>query len=161
MRQEEYDLLLELAPLPTQSLLAMTFTTLITPLVNLFTTTLSSLGALIKRSLHKYTFLALSAYASLSSLQARWDDIMCRRSGRKENELKDGLHSMRAACLRSFPEFLADLRAAVLGRGGELSTGLVDFTLTVCRAYEVTLGVLLTKHRWCNMSSGCQRSEKL
>lgn len=59
---------------------------------------------------------------------------MCRRSGRKENELKDGLHSVRAACLRSFPEFLADLQAAALGKGGELSTGLADFTLSVSPA---------------------------
>lgn len=56
---------------------------------------------------------------------------MCIRSGRKENELKEGLHSIRASCLRSFPEFLADLRVAALGKGGELSTGLADFTLTV------------------------------
>ncbi|GJE99593.1 exocyst complex component EXO70 [Phanerochaete sordida] len=134
--EEEYDLLLELAPLPTQSVLSTTFATLITPLVNLFSTTLSSLSGLIKRSLHKYTFLALSAYASLSSLQARWDDVMCRRSGRKENELKDGLHSIRAACLRSFPEFLADLQAAALGKGGELSTGLADFTLSTVQYVE-------------------------
>lgn len=124
-------MLLELAPLPTQSALNTTFTTLITPLVNLFSSTLSSLSALIKRSLHKYTFLALSAYASLSSLQTRWDDVMCARSGRKENELKEGLHAIRAACLRSFPEFLADLRMAALGKGGELSTGLADFTISV------------------------------
>ncbi|EKM56316.1 uncharacterized protein PHACADRAFT_193929 [Phanerochaete carnosa HHB-10118-sp] len=134
--EEEYELLLELAPLSTQSLLTTTFTALIAPLISLFTTTLSSLGALIKRSLHKYTFLALSAYASLSSLQAQWDDIMCKRSGRKENELKDGLHSIRAACLRSFPEFLADLRAAALGRGGELSTGLADFTHSMVQYVE-------------------------
>lgn len=57
---------------------------------------------------------------------------MCKRPARKENELKDGLHSVRASCLRCFPEFLADIRAAALGKGGELSTGLADFTLSVC-----------------------------
>ena len=121
-----------MAPLPRQDVLETTFTTLVTPLINLFTSTLASLNALIKRSLHKYTFLALSAHASLSRLQSRWDDIMCARTRRKENELKDGLHSIRAACLRSFPEFLADIRVAAMGKGGELSTGLADFTLSVC-----------------------------
>ncbi len=56
---------------------------------------------------------------------------MCKRAGRKDNELKDGLHSIRAACLRSFPEFLADIRMAALGKTGELSTGLADFTNSV------------------------------
>lgn len=129
--QTEYDLLTELAPLPGQANLSATYSTLLTPLIQLFSSTLSSLGSLIKRSLHKYTFLALSAYAHLSESQARWDDVMCRRSGRKENELKDGLHSIRASCLRCFPEFLADIKAASLSNRGELSTGLADFTLSV------------------------------
>ena len=138
--------MMEFTPLPTQGILSHTFTTLITPLINLFTSTLSSLSALIKRSLHKYTFLALSAYTSLSALQGRWDDVMCSRPGRKENELKEGLHSIRASCLRSFPEFLADIRAAALGKGGELSTGLADFTLSVSDR----------SHRCNNMSSSPQ-----
>ncbi|OBZ78174.1 Exocyst complex protein EXO70 [Grifola frondosa] len=128
--EEEYGLLSELAPLPAQSYLSTTFATLITPLTSLFTSTLSSLGSLIKRSLHKNTFLALSTYASLTALQGRWDDVMCRNAGRKENELKDGVHSIRASCLRSFPEFLADVRAAALGKGGDVGTGLVDFTIS-------------------------------
>lgn len=66
---------------------------------------------------------------------------MCRRAGRKENELNNGLHSIRAACLRSFPEFLADLRASALGKGGELSTGLADFTLSVRDAFLVMLSL--------------------
>ena len=92
---------------------------------------MSSLSALIKRSLHKYTFLALSIYASLSTTQANWDDIMCRRAGKRENELKDDLHALRASVLRSFPELIADIRVAAMGKGGELSTGLTDITLSV------------------------------
>ena len=80
---------------------------------------------------NKYTFLALSAHTSLSQCQARWNDLMSTRAARPQNELKDGLHSIRAACLRSFPEFLADIRAAALGKTGELSTGLADFTVSV------------------------------
>lgn len=61
---------------------------------------------------------------------------MCRRAGRKQNELKDGLHSIRASCLRSFPEFIADLKSAALGKGGELSTGLADFTISTVSYLE-------------------------
>ncbi|KAK7685041.1 hypothetical protein QCA50_011877 [Cerrena zonata] len=86
----EYELLLELAPLPTTSAIEQTYQTLISPLLSIFSSTMSSLSALIKRSLHKYTFLALSVYASLSAAQANWDDIMCRRAGKRENELKMG-----------------------------------------------------------------------
>lgn len=64
---------------------------------------------------------------------------MCRRAGKKENELKDGLHSLRASVLRSFPEFIADIRAAALGKGGELSTGLTDITLSVSTGHIGTM----------------------
>lgn len=129
--QAEYELLLELAPIPTSTSVEQTFGTLISPLLTIFTSNLSSLSALIKRSLHKYTFLALSVFANLSAVQGDWDDIMCRRAGKRENELKEGLHALRASVLRSFPEFIADVRAASLGKGGELSTGLADITLSV------------------------------
>lgn len=58
---------------------------------------------------------------------------MCRRAGRKENELKEGLQSIRSSCQRSFPEFLADIKIAAAGNRGELSTGLIDITLSVSR----------------------------
>lgn len=132
-------MLLELAPLNTPSMLSGTFATLIAPLTMLFTSTLGSLGSLIKRNLNKNTFLALSAYSSLTALQPRWNDSMCRRADRKDNELKEGLHSIRASCLRSFPEFLADIRAAGLGpKGGEVGTGLAEFTITVRQSYDYT-----------------------
>jgi exocyst complex protein 7 len=124
----------ELAPLPNQAL-GPTYNTLLTPLLTLFSNTLSSLISLIKRSLHKYTFLALSSFESLSSLQPRWDELLqrCGTDARREtNELKDGLQSLRSVCLRSFPEFLADVKVAAISKGGDTSTGLADFTLTVC-----------------------------
>ncbi|KII91380.1 hypothetical protein PLICRDRAFT_135518 [Plicaturopsis crispa FD-325 SS-3] len=136
----EYNLLNDLAPLSNPSLLASTYGTLLTPLMALFSDTLSSLISLIKRSLHKYTFLALSTYSSLSTLSPRWDKLMARRGGsdarRETNELKEGLHSIRAVCLRSFPEFLADIKMGAFGKGGELSTGLADFTLTTVQYLE-------------------------
>ena len=66
--------------------------------------------------------------------QDRWDDLITRRAERKENELKEGLHALRGVCLRSFPEFMADLKLAGLGRGGEIGTGCADFTITVRRS---------------------------
>ncbi|OSD02576.1 hypothetical protein PYCCODRAFT_1435235 [Trametes coccinea BRFM310] len=134
--EEEYNLLLELAPLTTPAAISSTYATLISPLTNLFTSTLGSLGSLIKRNLNKNTFLALSAYSSLTSLQSRWNDIMSRRADRRENELKEGLHSIRASCLRSFPEFLADIRMAGLGKGGEIGTGVADFTMSTVEYLE-------------------------
>ncbi|KAI0360296.1 hypothetical protein OH77DRAFT_1418171 [Trametes cingulata] len=133
---EEYNLLLELAPLTTPAAISGTFATLISPLTNLFTSTLGSLGSLIKRNLNKNTFLALSAYSSLTSMQLRWNEVMSRRADRRENELKEGLHSIRASCLRSFPEFLADIRLAGLGKGGEIGTGLADFTISTVQYLE-------------------------
>ncbi|EMD34621.1 hypothetical protein CERSUDRAFT_86027 [Gelatoporia subvermispora B] len=133
---EEYNLLTELAPLPSQAILSDTYTTLITPLATLFTSTVGSLSALIKRSLHKYTFLALSMYSSMSTLQARWDEVLYRRAGRKENELKEGLHSIRASCLRSFPEFLADIRVAATTKTSEMNTNVMDFVTSTVQYME-------------------------
>ncbi|EGO29318.1 hypothetical protein SERLADRAFT_359419 [Serpula lacrymans var. lacrymans S7.9] len=140
----EYTLLADLVPLTSGVVLASTYDTLLAPLLSLFTDTLSSLTSIIKRSLHKYTFLALSTYSSLSALQTRWEVLLTRRASagagsglgapetRREatNELRDGLSAIRAVCLRSFPEFLADLKMAAMGKGGEMSTGLADFTVT-------------------------------
>jgi exocyst complex protein 7 len=102
------------------------------PLTTLFTNTLTSFISLVKRSLHQYGFLALAAYDSLAALQPRWDSVHMLRSpaSREANEFKDGFLSLRAVCLRSFPEFLADLKIAAMSKAGE-STGLADFTLSV------------------------------
>jgi len=125
--EEEYNLLSDLAPIPTSSLVAATFSSLITPLISLFKSTLSSLNTSIKRNLQQYTFLALSTYTSLSESETHWEDLMCRRAGRRENELKDALSSLRSVCLRSFPELIANIKAEAMGKGGEPSTNVVDF----------------------------------
>lgn len=131
----EYTLLIDLAPLSNPPLLASTYDTLVTPLLDLYTDTHSSLSSLIKRSLHKYTFHALSAYSALASSKSRWETLLERRGdGRKDtNELRDGLNAIKGVCLRSFPEFLADLKLAATtpGRGGEMGVGLTDFVVSV------------------------------
>jgi exocyst complex component 7 len=154
--QDEYGLLTQLAPLPGQAHLPSTYIALLTPLTTLFNTTLSSLSTLIKRTLHKYTFHALASYSALSAYQDRWDDLITRRAERKENELKEGLHALRGVCLRSFPEFLADLKLAGLGRGGELATGCADFTITVRRPFlSHACWVYMFPFRLRGISSNC------
>jgi exocyst complex protein 7 len=150
--QEEYNLLSELSPLANPSVMASTFTTLLSPLLTLFGETMSSLIALVKRSLHKYTFLALASYESLLTLQPLWDNLLARRGtevarrDKEGNELKDGLLSLRAVCLRSFPECLVDVKLAATSKGGEFGTGLADITSSVCLFFVIAcaMGTLHT-----------------
>jgi len=120
-----------LAPLP--SAVRETYNDLLQPLVSLFQTTLNTFTAVIKSSLAKYTFLALSTYTSLSSAQQWWDDVITKRSGRRENELKEGLHGLRGICLRSFPEFIADIKLVTVRptESQVVGTGVADITINV------------------------------
>jgi len=132
--KEEYKLLLELSPLSGAQMFASAFGTLMAPILKLFNQVLAQLITLMKKSLHKYNFLALSAYEGLLSLQRNWDDLLSRRGSdyvSEKNEPKDGLLSLRALCLRSFPEFLADLKMGAMSRGSDTSTKLTDFTTSV------------------------------
>lgn len=124
----------ELSPLSGPSSIASAYGTLLTPILKLFSSTLSLLVVLVKKSLQKYNFLALSAYESLLSLQPQWEDILSRRGpdySDDKNELKDGLQSMRAICLRSFPEFLADLKMGSMSKGADTNVRLTDFNKAV------------------------------
>jgi exocyst complex protein 7 len=132
--QAEFSILTDLAPLPAPPVIAATYSTLINPVLGLFSDTIASLISLIKRSLHKYTFLALVSYESLASLQPRWDAVLAKRAGSgmaEGNELRDVLQALRAVCMRSFPEFLADIKIAGAGKGSEMNTGVADFTISV------------------------------
>ncbi|KAG6864265.1 hypothetical protein C0991_010983 [Blastosporella zonata] len=137
---DEYQLISQLTPIASPSLLGSSYSALVAPILKLFSTMLTSLVNLVKKSLHKYTFLALSAYESMLALQPQWDDLLSRRGSetRKDtNEIKDGLHALRAVCLRSFPEFLADLKLGALGKGGELvTTGLAELTISTIKYME-------------------------
>ncbi|KAJ7092354.1 Cullin repeat-like-containing domain protein [Mycena belliarum] len=139
---EEYNLLKDLSPLSSATAVATSYNTLLNPILVLFSTTLTSLIALIKRSLHKYAFLALAAYEALVALQPSWDTLLARRGAEnaKANELKDGLGTLRAVCLRSFPEFLADIKMASLAKGagaaGDTSTGVAEFLISAVTYLE-------------------------
>ena len=105
-----------------------------TPILKLFNAVLTQLLTLVKKSLHKYNFLALSAYDGLLSLQPHWNDLLSRRGpahAEDKSELKEGLVALRALCLRSFPEFLADLKLGAMARGSDTATKVMDFTVSV------------------------------
>ncbi|KAF8970319.1 exocyst complex component, exo70 subunit [Flammula alnicola] len=75
----------------------------------------------------------------LLSLQRHWDDLLSRRGPdhmADKNEPKDGLQSLRALCLRSFPEFLADVKMGAMARGSDTSTKLMDFTTSTVTYIE-------------------------
>ncbi|KAJ6554308.1 exocyst complex component, exo70 subunit [Mycena capillaripes] len=136
---EEYKHIKELSPLSSPNVVASSYNTLLNPILSLFSTTLTSLISFIKRSLHKYAFLALASYDALLDLQPRWDTLLARRGSEnaKANELKDGLGTLRGVCLRSFPEFLADIKMASLAKGVpgglETSTSVADFVVSAVK----------------------------
>jgi exocyst complex protein 7 len=119
-------------------MIASAFAVLLMPILKIFSQVSGQLVALAKKSLRQYNFFALSAYEGLSSLQPIWDELLSRRGSDhvpEKNELKDGLQSLRALCLRSFPEFLVDIKLAAAGRdvrGLDVSANLADFTISVC-----------------------------
>ena len=77
-----------------------------------------------------------------SGIQRRWEEAV-KRSGSKDNgpinpsAVREGLHALRAVCLRSFPEFLADIKLGAVPRSpGEIGTGIADITETVVHYLE-------------------------
>ncbi|KZP09323.1 hypothetical protein FIBSPDRAFT_964077 [Athelia psychrophila] len=107
----EWDLLVDMAPIPGHSL-GSTYNTL---LVTLLTDTPSS------------PYLP-------SRLYPRWDQQQQRRSTDvRNNELKDGLNALRVVYLRSFPELIADAKMGamgVVGKMGHTTTNLAEFVPT-------------------------------
>ena len=139
-----------------------TYSSLLAPLIALLSSALTQLTARVKQALQRHTFLALAAYSRLSNPvnQQRWDEVITRRSGRTAgpgnigqqakkqeslnvNALREGLHSLRAVCLRSFPEFLADIKVAGMPSAlGEIGIGIAPITETVrlsLRAFQVRM----------------------
>ena len=59
-----------------------------------------------------------------------------------QNALRESLHALRGVCLRSFPEFLADVKIAAMsslapaglapGAVGAVQTGVIEITEKVC-----------------------------
>lgn len=145
--ESEYNLLLDLSLMANPPALASSYTALLNPILTLFSKTLTSLIAFIKRSLHKYTFLALSSYEHMLLMQERWDDVLSLRGSNKEsNEFREGITTLRSLCMRSFPEFLVDLKVAAIPKpNADLNTGLADFVLSV--SYALHTVRLLISHQ--------------
>ncbi|KAF8909873.1 Cullin repeat-like-containing domain protein [Mucidula mucida] len=99
--EDEGRLLDDLSPLPATPISSF----LHNPLLSLLSDNFLSLVNFIKRALHTHAFMALSAYEYMISLQSKCEVVFAGRS-----EFKDGLQSLRNVCLRSFPEFLVDLK---------------------------------------------------
>lgn len=129
--EDEYSLLADLAPLTSTLLVAQAYAALLTPILGLVSGTIAALMTLIKRSLQKYAFLALSTYEAMLRLQPKWEGLLALRDNKSEasnNEVKDGLNSLRGVCLRSFPEMIADLKSAAMSKN---YAGLAEYTGTV------------------------------
>ncbi|KAG9021156.1 hypothetical protein FRB95_002731, partial [Tulasnella sp. JGI-2019a] len=136
LAEAENETLVQLALLPGMtSLVQQSFGSLCAPLLAMFSSTVSAIQAAVKKSLLTHVWLALQVWASLSALQPVWDDVMRKRTGRKENELSEIVHSIRGVCLRSFPEFIMEIKIAatpaVTARQVELGTGTADVTKMV------------------------------
>ena len=137
--EDEYNLLCDLAPLTSSQLVAQAYGALLAPILGLFGTTLGSLISLIKRSLHKHTFLALSTYEALLKLLPRWESLLNLREGGSSNEVKEGLNSLRAVCLRSFPELIADIKSGATSKN---NVGLAEYTGAVTDFTQSTVTYL-------------------
>ncbi|EKM76443.1 hypothetical protein AGABI1DRAFT_63122 [Agaricus bisporus var. burnettii JB137-S8] len=127
----EYKLLQDLSPLTTATSIASAYGILLAPMLRLFRGVLGQLSALIKKSLQKFNFLALSAYDALLKQQSAWEEILSLRSPEYQDDksdLREGLQSLRQICLRSFPEFLVDLKLGANDRGSDTSVRLAELT---------------------------------
>lgn len=110
--QAEYDLLRRLAPLQSPSSLSKAYAAVTQQMIVVFNSIVSTIQALAKKSVRKYLYLAFSTYSELAALQGRWDDILRQPANRKQNDLAEALYSLRAVCLRIFPEIIADIKIA-------------------------------------------------
>jgi exocyst complex component 7 len=126
----EYELLLTMSLVTSTGATQATYATLLAPINSLFTTTLTLLINLIKSNRNKHVFLALASYEELSNAQPAWNDVQ-KRAGKKENELKENLVALRGVCLRSFPEFLLDVRGAGTKITVDVGTGIHETTIMV------------------------------
>ncbi|KAG8886158.1 hypothetical protein FRB97_007196 [Tulasnella sp. 331] len=143
LAEAENETLLQLALLPGMTtLIQQSFGSLCAPLFSMFSLTISAIQAAVKKSLLTHVWLALQLWASLTALQPVWDEVMRKRTGRKENELSEIVHAVRGVCLRSFPEFIMEIKLAASpapsARQVELGTGTADVTkMAVDYIYQI------------------------
>ncbi|KAH7344564.1 Cullin repeat-like-containing domain protein [Rhizoctonia solani] len=142
MADAEYKTLQRCALLPSRDFIKEAFEIITRPLVTVFASSLSTLSSLVKKNLQNNIFMALAIYSSLSYSQERYTDILLRRTGRKDNDLSTGIHSLKGVCIRSFPELLLEIKTPAMspptatpGRG-EIGTGIADVTIMATNYLE-------------------------
>ena len=99
-----------------------------TDILELINFILAALITLVKKALNRYTFLALSAFKGLLSLQnPNWDDLLSRRgpdTATDKKQLKDAIQFICALCFRIFPELLAGIKLGATSRGLDTAPNL-------------------------------------
>jgi exocyst complex protein 7 len=127
-----------------------TFASFAKVIISSFNSTVSVIQTLTKKSIRRYLFLGFSTFTELSLVQGQWDEVIRRRTAQKGNELGDAVSSIRAGCLRIFPEVIADIKLAgnlPSGPGGrptEIGTGLADITKSVADLLLFRFIIILT-----------------
>ncbi|PLW50127.1 hypothetical protein PCASD_01797 [Puccinia coronata f. sp. avenae] len=137
-----------------------TFSQVIADPLELLSETGQSVNSVIKRSLSSYIGVAFDTYAAIADQMSRFDEEIRRPAGRKENELGDLLHSFKASCLRSLPEFIADTKTfgekqpvgseASNTMTSEMTIVVVEYLKTLCQHPDMveSLLVILGDGKW-------------
>lgn len=129
--------------------------------LNLLVASLQPTLNIIKKALSSHTFSAIELYQSLSRTQAKWDVVLTKcfsmvhtdvgSSGARELQtaLTTPLSTLRGLVLRSFPEFIVDIRTT---SGGPSTTSAISDTthstltyLETLPSYEKTVESLLSR----------------
>lgn len=80
----------------------------------LFAQTSSNLNTLIKKSLHPLIPIAFASFGELQERSQEFEEVVRKKSGRKENEVGDALHSFRGTCLSSLPGMIEDVKVRLI-----------------------------------------------
>ncbi|EUC65386.1 exocyst complex protein Exo70, partial [Rhizoctonia solani AG-3 Rhs1AP] len=130
------------ALLPNRDLIKETFEIITRPLVSVFSSSLSTLSSLVKKTSRTTSLWHWQFILHYPISQERYTDIMLRRTGRKDNDLSTGIHSLKGVCIRSFPELLLEIKTPAMspptatpGRG-EIGTGIADVTVMATNYLE-------------------------
>jgi exocyst complex protein 7 len=114
------NMLRSLNPPSSNATIASTFSRLIHPILRHFSTTMSTVHALIKQDLSSQMIFIFDLIATLSELVMRWNGVIVNPAGKANEEsggleggahaLQDQLQALRSTAVNIFPVFLNDLK---------------------------------------------------